>query len=30
VPLVAPPIGALLGAFVYDAAITKLRPLEPA
>jgi MIP family channel proteins len=30
VPLVAPPIGALLGAFVYDAAITRLRPAEPA
>ncbi len=29
VPLVAPPIGALLGAFVYDAAITRLRPAEP-
>ena len=26
VPIVAPPIGALLGAFVYDAAITRLRP----
>jgi MIP family channel proteins len=30
VPIVAPPIGALLGAFVYDAAITRLRPSEPA
>jgi len=26
VPLVAPPIGALLGAFLYDALITRLRP----
>ena len=30
VPLVAPPIGALLGAFVYDACITRLRPAETA
>jgi hypothetical protein len=27
---VAPPVGALLGAFIYDAAITRLRPTEPA
>jgi MIP family channel proteins len=26
VPLVAPPVGALIGGFVYDAAITRLRP----
>ena len=30
VPVIAPPIGGLLGAFVYDAAITRLRPAEPA
>ena len=30
VPLVAPPIGALLGAFVYDAAITRLYPSDAA
>ena len=30
VPLVAPPVGALLGAFVYDACITRLRPADPA
>jgi MIP family channel proteins len=30
VPLVAPPIGALLGAFVYDAAITRLRAPDTA
>ena len=30
VPLVAPPIGALIGTFVYDALITRLRPADPA
>ncbi len=30
VPVVAPLIGALLGAFVYDAAITRLRPADAA
>ena len=30
VPLVAPPIGAVLGGFVYDALITKHHPQEAA